>query len=169
MDKETFVRILAGAGKLYDKEIDKEIMEMWLSFFKDNKTEEFKKAMNEHIKTSRYFPTVADIKEKIYELNNSNESDTELWEKLLRAIRNSSYHSEEEFEKLPPVVQEYIRSPRQLQELAVMDSEKIHTIVKGQFLKQIANIKENFKKYEITGNKKLLQEKGIYQLEEVID
>ena len=169
MDKETFVKILAGAGKLYDKEIDKEIMEMWLSFFKDNTTEEFKKAMNEHIKTSRYFPTVADIKEKIYELNNSNESDTELWEKLLSAIRNSSYHSEEEFEKLPPVVQEYVRSPRQLQELAVMDSEKIHTIVKGQFLKQIANIKENFKKYEITGNKKLLQEKGIYQIEEVID
>ncbi len=169
MDKETFVRILAGAGKLYDKEIDKEIMEMWLSFFKDNTTEEFKKAMNEHIKTSRYFPTVADIKEKIYELNNSNESDTELWEKLLSAIRNSSYHSEEEFEKLPPVVQEYVRSPRQLQELAVMDSEKIHTIVKGQFLKQIANIKENFKKYEITGKKNLLVQKGIYQLEEVID
>lgn len=65
MNKEKFVGILSGAGKLYGKELDKETMEMWLSFFKDNTMEEFKQAMNEHIKTSRYFPTVADIKERI--------------------------------------------------------------------------------------------------------
>lgn len=65
MNKEKFVGILSGAAKLYGREIDKETMEMWLSFFKDNPTEEFKQAMNEHIKTSKYFPTVADIKELI--------------------------------------------------------------------------------------------------------
>lgn len=65
MNKEEFIRTLTGAGKLYGKELDKETLTMWLSFFKNNSVEEFKQAMNEHIKTSRYFPTVADIKERI--------------------------------------------------------------------------------------------------------
>ena len=96
------------------------------------------------------------------------ENNSELWDKLLNAIGNSSYHSEEEFEKLPLLVKEYIRSPRQLQEMATMPSDEIHTVVKGQFLKQIEVIKQNFKENEMT-RKTLLQEKGIYQIEEVID
>lgn len=168
MNKEKFVGILSGAGKLYGREIDKETMEMWLSFFKDNTTEEFKQAINEHIKTSRYFPTVADIKARIYEIKNPNETNMELWEKLLSAIRRSSYYSEEEYEKLPAILKQYIGSPKQLQTIATeMTSEEIHSVVKGQFLKQIEIIKENYKEKAITGSKNLLEEKGIYQIEEV--
>ncbi|MBQ4031316.1 MAG: hypothetical protein II625_06145 [Bacilli bacterium] len=168
MDKEKFVGILSGAGKLYGKEIDKETMEMWLSFFKDNTTEEFRQAMNEHIKISRFFPTVADIKAKIYEIKNPNETNTELWERLLEAVRRSSYYYEEEFEKLPLLLKKYVGSPRQLQELAQEDSSIIHSVVKGQFLKQIELIKENYRENEITGKGNLLVDKGYIQLEEVI-
>lgn len=168
MDKEKFIEILTGAGKLYDKALDKETMVLWLSFFRENTTEEFRRAMNEHIKTSRYFPTVADIKTKIYELNNPNENNVDLWERLLGAIRNSGYHSVEEFDKLPPLLKQYIGSPSQLQELATMDSEVIHSVIKGQFLKQIELLKENYKKDKIVG-KNLLQEKGYIQLKEVIN
>lgn len=65
MNKSEFIKTLTGAGKLYGKELDEEIIKMWLSFFKENTTEEFKQAINEHIKTSKYFPTIADIKELI--------------------------------------------------------------------------------------------------------
>jgi len=145
------------------------MVNLYQELFKNNTYQEVSKAIVNIINTSEYMPTIATIKSKIYEIKNPRqESDTELWEKLLSAIRNSSYHSEEEFEKLPPVIQEYIRSPRQLQELAIMDSEKIHTIVKGQFLKQIEVIKQNFKENEIEG-KNLLQDKNVYQIEEVIN
>lgn len=170
MNKEKFVGILSGAGKLYGKELDKETMEMWLSFFKDNTTEEFRQAINEHIKTSRYFPTVADIKARIYEIKNPNETNMELWERLLSAIRRSSYYSEEEYEKLPAILKQYVGSPRQLQTIATeMTSDEIHSVYKGQFLKQIELLKENYRENEITGKKNLLTEKGIYQIEEVID
>ena len=97
------------------------------------------------------------------------ESNTELWESLLSAIRNSSYYAEREFEKLPPLIKEFIQSPQQLQSIArEMTSDEIHTVFKGQFLKQIEIIKQNFKEYEISG-RNLLQEKGYIQLEEVID
>lgn len=170
MDKEKFIEILTGVGKLYGREIDKEAMEMWLSFFKDNTIKEFKQAVNDHIKTSRYFPTVADLKARIYEIKNPNETNMELWERLLSAIRRSSYYSEEEYEKLPRILKQYVGSPKQLQTIATeMTSEEIHSVVKGQFLKQIEVLKENYKENEITGKKNLLVEKGIYQLEEVIE
>lgn len=151
MDKEKFARILSGVGKLYGREIDKETMEMWLSFFKNNTIEEFKQAVNEHIKTSRYFPTVADLKARIYEIKNPNETNMELWEKLLSAIRRSSYYSEEEYEKLPAILKQYVGSPKQLQTIATeMTSEEIHSVVKGQFLRQIEVLKENYRENEIT-------------------
>lgn len=165
MNKEEFVKILTGVGKLYDKELDQEVLTMWLSFFKDNTTNEFKQAINEHIKTSRYFPTIADIKEKIYKSKSQEESNVDLWERLLEAIRRSSYYYEEEFNKLPMLLKRYVGSSTQLQELAMMDSETIHSVVKGQFLKQIELLKKNYKEQEICNN--LLQEKKYVLLEEV--
>ena len=165
MNKEEFVKILTGVGKLYDKELDQEVLTMWLSFFKENTTNEFKQAINEHIKTSRYFPTIADIKEKIYKSKNKEESNSDLWERLLEAIRRSSYYYDEEFDKLPMLLKKYVGSSRQLQELAMMDSDTIHTIVKGQFLKQIELLKKTYKEEEICNN--LLQEKNIIQIERV--
>ena len=151
------------------KEETENMVNLYQTLFKSYTYEEVSKAVIDIINTSEYMPTIATIKNKIYELNHpKEESNAELWDKLLNAIGNSSYHSEEEFEKLPLLVKEYIRSPRQLQEMATMPSDEIHTVVKGQFLKQIEIIKQNFKENEISG-KNLLQEKGYIKLEEVID
>ena len=152
MDKERFIEILKGACKLYDKEMDKEAMTMWLSFFKEDTIEDFKQAMNHHIKTSRFFPTIADIKSIIYDINNEEESGIQLWERLSSAIGNGSYHAEEEFDKLPKVVQKFLGSPYRLQTFAVMDSDELHTVVKGQFLKQIEYLKASCKENEISKN-----------------
>lgn len=65
MNKEDFIKTLTGAAKLYGKELDTETIMMWLSFFKNDTTEEFKNAISHHIKTSSKFPTIADIKKLI--------------------------------------------------------------------------------------------------------
>ena len=143
---------------------------LYREMFKNCEYKEVLQAVKDIINTSEYMPTIAAIKNKIYENNHPNELDnSELWEKLLTAIRNGNYHAEDEFEKLPPLLKIYVRNPRQLQEFAIMNSDVIHSVVKGQFLKQIETIKENYKEIEITGKKNLLTEKGIYQIEEVID
>lgn len=145
------------------------MVDLYEELFKENTYEEVLTAIKCIVNTNEYMPTIATIKAKIYDLKHPRqESNSDLWDSLLNAIGNSSYHSEEEFEKLPLLVKEYIRSPRQLQEMATMPSDEIHTVVKGQFLKQIEIIKQNFKESEITG-RNLLQEKGYIKLEEVID
>lgn len=167
MNKEEFVKTLTGVGKLYDKELDQETLTLWLSFFKENTIEEFKSAVNQHIRTSSKFPTVSDIKSKIYVLNNNEESNTDLWEQLLIAIRNGIYSAEEEFKKLSKPVQKFVGSPQQLTEMATMDSDVIHSVVKGQFLKQIEYIKQSIKEQELMSpqTKALLEQKGILKIE----
>lgn len=146
------------------------MVNLYQEMFKDNTYKEVALAIKDIINTSEYMPTIATIKNKIYELNNPQQvNNTELWEELLNAIRNSSYHSEEEFEKLSDITKIYVGSPRQLQEMATMDSDVIHSVVKGQFLKQIELLKEKYKENVITGKKDLLTNKGFIQIEEVID
>ena len=147
------------------------MVSLYEEMFKDNTYKEVALAIKSIITTSDYMPTIATIKSKIYDMNHTEqESNTKLWESLLNAVRNSSYHAEEEFKKLPPLVKEFIQSPQQLQTLArEMTSDEIHTVYKGQFMKQIEIIKQNFKEYEITSKKNLLADKGYIQLEEVID
>ena len=166
MNKELFVKVMNGVGKVYDRNLDQETLEIWLSFFIEDTIEDFKLAINDYIKTNSKFPTVADIKSKMYENKNKTTDNNDLWEKLHNAIGRSSYYSEEEFDKLPNLVKLYVRNPRQLQEMASMDSEIINSVVKGQFLKQIESIKQNYKEEEIT-KRNLLQEKKIYQLEDM--
>lgn len=170
MNKEDFVKIMNGLAKVYDKELDKETLELWLSFFNDDNIDEFRLAINEHIKTNSKFPTIAHIKNKMFELTHKEQySNDELWNTLVKALGRSSYYAEEEFEKLPDLVKRYVRSPQQLQELARIDSDIIHSVEKGQFMKQIEKIKQEYKNDTITKrNDRLLQEKGIYMIEEIL-
>ena len=104
-------------------------------------------AVKELINSYEYPPTIATIKNKMYELTNAKKdvSGSDLWNCLLNAIRNGYYGANEEFEKLPEIVKEFVKSPIQLRELSEMDSSVINSVVKGQFLKQIENLKERAK------------------------
>lgn len=154
------------AFKDMNKEEIESMVNLYEEMFKENSYEEVYEAVKNIVYTSEYMPTIALIKNKIYDAKNINqESNMELWERFLVAIRNSNYHSEEEFEKLPLVVKEYVKSPIQLQEFAVMPSDEIHTIVKGQFLKQIEILKQDFKEQGIIGRDNLLENNSYVQIE----
>lgn len=161
--------ILKKAYPSYYKDITKdeaeEIVEFYQEMFKDDDSKLVIIALKEVINTSEYPPTIATIKSKIYSTTHKEDDNTELWSKLKDAIGRSSYYAEEEFDKLPDILKKYVRSPYRLQEMASMDSDVINSVEKGIFMKQIENIKENYKENEIT-NKNLLEEKGIFILED---
>ncbi len=54
---------------------------------------------------------------------------------VTRAIRNGLYHAEEEFEKLPPLIQRAIGGPAILREWAKSDAESIQSVIMSQFTK----------------------------------
>ena len=59
------------------------------------------------------------------------------------AAANGLYHAEEEFKKLPPECQSFLGSPAALKDLAQADTGTMNTIVKGQFLKRVSEIREH--------------------------
>lgn len=71
------------------------------------------------------------------------ENDTELWGKLLKAIRKSTYHSKEAFEELPEICQKFVSNPSALKELASLPPDKVNTVVESNFLKQASAIRRH--------------------------
>ena len=54
--------------------------------------------------------------------SNNDANEIAAWGVVLKALRNSTYHSEEEFNKLPLVIQKAVSSPGQLREWATMEN-----------------------------------------------
>lgn len=138
--------ILKTAYPNFYKNLSKEemldIVNLWSDMFQDSDSRIVTVAVKELINSFQYPPTIADVKNKMYSLTNNDKTPSELWDRLQKAISRGIYHSEEEFEKLPDEVKEFIRSPRQLKELAMMDSDVVHSVTKGQFFKQIEVIQK---------------------------
>lgn len=72
--------------------------------------------------TSGFPPAIGQIIEKLQLFNKSDElNEFAAWQMVLKAMRNSIYHSEEEFAKLPSAVQKAVVSPGQLREWAMAE------------------------------------------------
>lgn len=73
--------------------------------------------------SSGFAPTIGKVIEMLYLLyHNENEiNEIEAWNLVLKAIRNSAYHAEEEFSKLPPIIQRTIVNPGQLREWGLLE------------------------------------------------
>jgi uncharacterized protein YcgL (UPF0745 family) len=100
---------------------------------------------------SGFPPDIAEVKRHMRMLLQTvtgEPTDEDLWRILRKAVCNGSYGAKEEFERLPPVLQRYCGSPSALRELAVQDEKTLDTVVHGQFLRQIAAIRERQQYHE---------------------
>ena len=94
---------------------------------------------------SGYPPDIAALRKKIRDMSVASfgePTDEELWHMLQQAAANGCYNYRQEFDKLPPILRRYLGVPEQLREFAMMDENTFNTVAKGQFLKQIGNIRE---------------------------
>ena len=113
-------------------------MQLWYSELKDIPYQLAHTALRKYVSTNKFAPTIADIREQVAELNNQNEeelNETAAWSLVLKAIRRSTYYSEEEFEKLPATVQRAVASPKQLWEWATLEDVdgKTLTVIQSNF------------------------------------
>ena len=113
-------------------------MRLWYSELKDIPYQLAHTALRKYVSTNKFAPTIADIREQVAELNDQNEeelNETAAWVLVLKAIRRSTYYSDEEFAKLPPVVQRAVSSPRQLREWATLEDVdgKTLTVIQSNF------------------------------------
>lgn len=132
-------------SKIGKSEIDG-IVNLWAEMFMDDDFGVVKYALKQLIAThTGYPPDIAALKGKIKEIVSAATgklTHEELWHRLKDAARNGYYGAEQEFAKLPPVLQRYLGSPSTLRQYAQIDEATFNTVNHGQFLKQIAIIEE---------------------------
>ena len=74
--------------------------------------------------TSGFAPSIGQLVDKIHAIQNPQElTELEAWSLVSKAIRNGLYGADEEFAKLPPLVQQAVGQPRCLTEWAMLGAE----------------------------------------------
>lgn len=117
---------------------DQDAFDVWYSMLKDLDYAIASRAVQMHLQTEESPPTVAGIRKQSVKLK-ADETDelneTAAWSLVLKAIRRSTYYSDEEFAKLPPTVQRAVSSPRQLREWATLEDVdgKTLTVIQSNF------------------------------------
>lgn len=124
-------------------------VKLWHGFFSDDD----KDAVNDAIKAfiandvKGFPPVIGQIREKL-DLMNQAVRGFELtpqaaWALVKRAMKDSAYHSAEQFDKLPEVVREVIGSPTQLHEWAVSNDGVSESVIASNFQRSYAAHAEN--------------------------
>lgn len=163
MDKERFVKIMSSLGKMYQVEIDKEMLELWLAFFKDENTNDFANAVNEYIRTRTTFPTVAHIKKYIAEskMKDFPKAEDE-WNRVLELVREyGSYNQEKALGEMNDYTR-YITKHIGFFNICMAEPEQL-VWYKKDFINEYNSLKDQQKELIQIGHKevnvlKLLQE-----------
>lgn len=122
----------------------KKAVTIWAEMFQNDDVEVVKAAVKNLISMLEFPPTIADIKKEINKLvqaANGELTGVDEWNMIRKAIKNSTYNSKEEFDKLPTVAKRFVGSPQQLRDWGIM-SDFNEGVIRGQFLKQYDSLKE---------------------------
>lgn len=136
----TILKILKTSYPRFYADMSKDEMlntiNLWHEMFEHENPVLVATAVKDLINSFKWPPTIADVKERMYKLTETEkETPVEVWNAIKKAIRNSSYNSFEEFEKLPEMAKKFVGSPNQLKEWAT-STDYNDGVVKGQFFKQ---------------------------------
>lgn len=120
-----------------------ETMQAYYDFFGEYETPIVVQALRNYIKRNQFPPTIAGLQEQIDLILNVGETANELWNLVEKATRNGLYGHAEEYARLPEPCQRWLGTSASLKELAQLDSGTLNTVIRGQFLKTVGQIKES--------------------------
>lgn len=139
MTKEEFGKLVMAIKGYFPKQDtfnSPYVMEMWFDSLKDL---DFSLAINSikgYAQTNKFPPTVADIRSTATAFAQDEVmSELEAWALVSKAIRNGTYGSETEFNKLPPLVQKAVGSPANIRNWATSSLEEVETVISSNFIK----------------------------------
>lgn len=153
VEREQFKLLVKGMKAVYPQTTfipDQDAFVVWYSLLQDIDYEILSQAIQKHMMTSKFPPTIADIREAAAQFMPQEKDLTELeaWGLVRRAICNSTYHAEEEFEKLPEAVQRAVGSPANLREWGQMDVDTVESVEASHFVRNYRVMKEREKEMQ---------------------
>lgn len=141
MTRDNFKILVKAMKAVYSSEnfiADKDAFDVWFELLKDLPYEQANLAIQKYMTSEKFPPTIADIRTKATEIIAPAEesmSELQAWALVQKAIRNSGYNSEEEFERLPEACKIAVGTPANLREWALMDSDQVATVEQSHFIR----------------------------------
>lgn len=124
--------------KDYDEVMTSNYIDAWYMVFKDVPAEQGFKGLKVYMstETTGFPPSPGQIMECIHYLTPDDlPNEMEAWALVDKAVKNSTYNSQEEFEKLPQIVKRAVRNPARLKEWAKMDISEYQTVEQSNFMR----------------------------------
>lgn len=134
MEREQFKVLVKAMKAVYAQPTfipDQDAFNVWFALLGDLPYKQAELAVQKHMATEKFPPTIADIREKAEQITSVKEtemSELEAWAIVRKAIGRSNYYAEEEFEKLPEACKMAVGNPSNLREWAMMDSDQVGTV-----------------------------------------
>lgn len=125
--------------KIQNKEVT---VNMWYMMLKEYPYQQAMSALQAYIVTDStgFAPSIGQVIDKMFIATGSEEmSDIEAWSLVNKAIRNSAYNAESEFEKLPDRCKKVLGGASQLR-LWAMSSDFNESVISSQFMRSYREI-----------------------------
>ena len=158
MNREETIKVLAvlrGAYPAFYRDITKQEAEstisLWGSMFDEEPYELVGAAVKAFISgdSKGFPPAIGQIKELIRKITQPEEmTEQEAWVNVSKALRNSTYGSEEEFAKLPKEVQAVVHDPGQLRQWAMSPADEVETVIASNFMRSFRAKQKATKEYQ---------------------
>jgi hypothetical protein len=112
-------------------------------------------------------PVIGQVKAYMRMLMPSDElSEMEAWTLVSRAASRGVYHAKDEFEKLPPLIQETLGSPQTLIDWGMIEERDFQTVTQSNFMRTYRAKAEKAREYRaLPDNVKALIGGAVKQLE----
>lgn len=111
MQKEEFLTAVTFLGLVYSKELTQEQVAAWYTFFREDDYDELRNAIKRLSVKSKFFPSVAELKEEMAVRAAPELDADEAWSSVIRAIgRYGYYNPEEAMSSMSDLTQNTIRS-----------------------------------------------------------
>lgn len=114
------------------------LIELWKEMFSEYTYQQVAMALKAYIAsdTSGFAPSIGQLVGKMQLINQPEElNEMEAWNLVSKAIRNGYYGAEEEFSKLPELVQKAVGSHEQLRQWAQTDIGSVENVIQSNFMR----------------------------------
>lgn len=122
-------------------------IELWEKEFANDDLNVVYAAIRTYMRSpERFAPTIGQIREKMDMLTQPEQlSELAAWALVSKACANGYYGYKEEYEKLPPGVQQAVGRPEQLKEWSQMDADTVQSVVASNFMRSYRTMKQRNK------------------------
>lgn len=124
---------------------------LWTEMFADDDYTVVGAAVKSYIATNAegYPPNVGQIKAHIRKLTQPEAmTEQEAAMRIMKAIQNGYYGAEEEFNKLPPILQRLVGHPSQLRVWSQMKEDEVQTVVASNLMRSYKVVEERQRQTE---------------------